>query len=117
MDVSYSIVRGTIYGRKVEFKSPKEIIDRRGSWIRRFDINCCKDAPGNVSFGFHGGRWIREGTSFEKNTYSLKYPFLYCTMEENVYYYSSWSHLHEGDDLKIEIDLKCIFKPEKPQKK
>ena len=110
--VSYSIVRNTIYGRKVAFKNPREILHYRikGSWSKIFDINRCKDVPGSVSFGFNS--W--EGDSFEKKVYSLKYPFLYCTREGNVYEYSSCSTLVEGEDLTIGIHLKSIFKTKKP---
>ena len=110
--ISYSIVRNTIYGRKVAFKNPREILNRTGSWGKRFDINCCKDVPGSVSFGFNS--W--EGDSFEKKVYSLKYPFLYCTREGNVYEYSSRSDFFEGEDLTIGIHLKSISKTKKPHK-
>ena len=110
--ISYSIVRNTIYGRKVVFKNPTEILHRKGSWSKRFDINCSKDEPGSLSFGFHS--W--EGDTFEKKNYSLKYPFLYCTREGNVYEYSSRSDFFEGEDLTIGIHLKSIFKTKKPHK-
>ena len=110
--VSYSIVKNTIYGRKVAFKNPRQILNRNESLSKRFDINCWKDVPGSVSFGFHS--W--EGGSFEKKVYSLKYPFLYCTREGNVYEYSSCSTFVEGEDLTIGIHLKSIFKTKKPIK-
>ena len=115
--ISYSIVRNTIYGRKVAFKNPREILDRKGSWSKKFDINCWKDIPGSLSFGFHS--W--EGGSFPfqacgKKVYALKYPFLYCTREGNVYEYSSRSNFFEGEDLTIGIHLKSIFKTKTPHK-
>ena len=110
--VSYSIVKNTIYGRKVAFKNPRQILNRNESLSERFDINCWKDVPGSVSFGFNS--W--EGDSFEKKVYSLKYPFLYCTREGNVYEYSSRSDFFEGEDLTIGIYLKSIFKTKTPHK-
>ena len=55
INISYSIIRNTVYGRRVAFKNPREILHYRikGSWSKIFDINRCKDVPGSVSFGFH----------------------------------------------------------------
>ena len=114
--VSYSIVKNTIYGRKVAFKNPRQILNRNESLSKRFDINCWKDVPGSVSFGFHSWEGELHSRFFEEKGYSLKYPFLYCTREGNVYEYSSHSHLGDGEDLTIGIHLKSIFKTKKSHK-